>query len=157
MCVQLLPCAHFPLTTGVPCPYSKKEGGSPVARTTADLYKLVRVGGTVLCRECSCLGFRSHPFSAARPTHYRADKMPSQLKQNKPGDLSGSSLCMKSYIKMTADYFDDQNGIRSRSPTLYWYWVDTTMYVLLRKPCFVLPQHSTVKLLHQSLLPIPRR
>lgn len=100
-CVQLAPCAHCPLTTGVPCPYSKKEGGSPVARTTADLYKLVRVGGTVLCRECSCLGFRSHPFSAARPTHYSADKMPSQLKQNKPSDLSESSLCMKSYIKMT--------------------------------------------------------
>lgn len=35
-------CAHFPLTAGVPCPNLGKEGGLPVVKTTANLYKLNR-------------------------------------------------------------------------------------------------------------------
>ena len=96
MQVQLPPCAHFPLTAGVPRPNLREEGGLPVAKTTADLYKLACVGGTVLCRECSWLGLRSRPYSSARPTlNYNSDKMPSQLKQNKPSDVSKSLLHMK--------------------------------------------------------------
>ena len=34
----------FPLTARVPCPNLREEGGVPVAKTTADLYKLIRVG-----------------------------------------------------------------------------------------------------------------
>lgn len=89
MQVQLPPCALFPLTTGVPCPNLSEYGGSPVAKTTADLYKLIRVGGIVLCRECSWLGLRSRTHSSACPgLNYNADKMPSQLKQNKPSNVS---------------------------------------------------------------------
>lgn len=50
MQVQLPLCAHFPLTAGVPCPNLREEGGLPAAKTTADLYKLICVGGIVLCR-----------------------------------------------------------------------------------------------------------
>jgi len=61
--VQLLLCARFPLTTGGPCPNLREEGDLPVAKTTAYLYKLICVGGIVLlCRECSWLGLRSHPY-----------------------------------------------------------------------------------------------
>lgn len=91
--VQPPPCAHFPLTAGVPCPNLREEGSLPVAKTTADLYKLIRVGGIVLRRECSWLGLRSPPYSSARPTlNYNADKMPSQLKHNEPSDVSKSTL-----------------------------------------------------------------
>lgn len=65
MQARLPPCARFPLTAGVPRPNLREEGGLPVAKTAADLYKLAHVGGTVLCTagECSCLSRRSRPRS----------------------------------------------------------------------------------------------
>lgn len=65
MQARLPPCARFALTAGVPRPNLREEVGLPVAKTTADLYKLAHVGGTVLCTagECSCLNRRSRPRS----------------------------------------------------------------------------------------------
>lgn len=65
MQARLPTCTRFPLTAGVPRPNLREEGGLPVAKTTADLYKLAHVGGTVLCTagECSCRSRRSRPSS----------------------------------------------------------------------------------------------
>lgn len=66
-----------------------------MAKTTADLYKLMCVGGVVLCGEYSWLGLRSRTHSSACPRlNYNADKMPSQLKQSKPSNVSENTLHM---------------------------------------------------------------
>lgn len=139
MRVQLPPCAYFPLTAGVPCPNLKEEGGLPVAKTTADLYKLVCVGGIELCRERSCLSLRSHPYSCARPTHYNADKMPSQLKQKKPSGMSMSSLHIEKVKKNTVTLiFYSQTVIQNIQYFNYnsVKLIDQNMRCCVRKPCF---------------------
>lgn len=86
--------AHFPLTAEGPCPNLKEKGGLLVAKSTADLYKWMCVGGGALRRGCSWKSLRSHPCSSAYPMlHYNEDKMPRQLKQNKPSDVS-KTLCI---------------------------------------------------------------
>lgn len=138
MRVQLPPCAYFPLTAGVPCPNLREEGGLPVAKTTADLYKLVCVGGIELCRERSCLSLRSHPYSCARPTHYNADKMPSQLKQKKPSGMSMSSLHIEKVKKNTVTLIFYSQTVIQNIFQLQQRKADRSKYEVLREKALFL-------------------
>lgn len=130
----LPPCARFPLTARVPCPNLREEGGLPVVKTTADLYKLAHVGGTVSCTagECSCLSRRSRHHSV----FFHGPHITMQTRSWVSSSRTRHLICLRARRvwncteKSLILIFGSQNRNRARFP-LQCYPVYRAKYVLL--------------------------
>lgn len=93
--------------------------------------------------------------SARRALHYYADRMPSQLRQNKPSDVSSGTNAYGKWRESGCGMIIFTDGT--------WYQIDVgwnicgrnvcaaaTSHVFIQKLALLPPHHTTVKLLHQS-------